>query len=186
METSLGGPPKSVVKALSKPNGKSVGKAVGQLFAWANSQTDHALIRRSLRLMDRNIRVVKLALPGTDPELIGGFFANLLDLWETGQTLDKKVKEICKLRFPRDRGRLYDVLIWIEAIQVDMASFWIGEIKKDVPNLLRALDRLGRKPRPRNQKRKLANARPARKRKTAQHSRTAPTLPTRKQRATGH
>jgi hypothetical protein len=104
MEASLGGPPESVVKTLSKPNGKKVGKAVRQLLSWANSQTDHALIRRSVRLMDRDIRVVKGALPDTNPELIGGLFANLLDLWETGQTLDKKLKEICNLRFPRDRS----------------------------------------------------------------------------------
>jgi hypothetical protein len=186
METSLGGPPESVVKALSKPNGKNVGKAAGQLFSWANSQTDYALIRRSVRLMRRAIRVVKEALPDTDPDLIGGFFADLLDLWETGQTLDKKLKEICKLRFPRDRERFYDALIWIDAIQVDMASYWIGEVKKDGPKLRRALDGLERKPSPRNQKRKRANARPARKRKTTQHSRAAPNLPNRKQRATGH
>ena len=85
--------------------------------------------------MRQAIPVVKEALPEADPELIGGFFANLLDLWETGQTLDEKVKEICKMRFPRDLERLHDVLIWIEAIQLDMASYWIGEVKKDSPKL---------------------------------------------------
>jgi len=168
MEASLGGPPESVVKALSRPNRKNIGKAVGQLLSWANSQTDHALIRRSVRSMRRAIRVVQEALPDTDPELIGGFFANLLDLWETGQTLDKKLKEICNLRFPRDRGRLHDALIWVDAIQVDMASYWIGEVKKDVPKLLRALDKLEHKRRPRKQQRNLANAPSGRKRKVVQ------------------
>ena len=115
--------------------------------------------------MRQAIRVVKEALPDTNPELIGGFFADLLDLWETGQTLDEKVKEICKMRFPRDRERLHDVLIWIEAIQLDMASYWIGEVKKDSPKLLRALDKLERKPPTSKQKRKPASARPAGKRK---------------------
>jgi hypothetical protein len=175
-----------VVKALSKPNGKNVGKAVGQLLSWANSQTDHALIRRSLRLMRRAIRVVGEALPDTDPELIGGFFANLLDLWETGQKLDKKVKEISRLRFPRDRERLYHILIWVDATQVDMASYWTAEVKKDLPKLLRALDRLERKPRPGKQERKQAKVRPARKRKIAKHPRASPNSPNRTQRATGH
>jgi hypothetical protein len=123
----------------------------------AERKKRRALIRRSIGLMRQAIRVVKEALPETDPELIGGLFANLLDLWETGQTLDEKVKEICKMRLPRDRGRLRDVLIWIEAIQLDMASFWIDEVKKDVPKLLRALDRLERNHRPRKQKRGSAN-----------------------------
>jgi hypothetical protein len=131
------------------------------------------LIRRSVRLMRQAIPVVKEALPEADPEFIGGFFANLLDLWETGQTLDEKVKEICKMRFPRDLERLHDVLIWIDAIQLDMASYWIGEVKKDSPKLLKALDRLERKLPTSKQKRKPANARPAEKRKLLQSARAA-------------
>jgi hypothetical protein len=50
------------------------------------SVTDQAVMERSVLLMRSAIRSVKKALPDTDPELIGGFFANLLDLWETGQT----------------------------------------------------------------------------------------------------
>ncbi len=129
-------PPESVVKALSRTNGKA----------------DRALIRRSVRLMNKAIRVVKRALPNTDPELIGGFFASLFDLWESGQTLDEKIKEISGFRFPRDRERLYTTLIWINAIQVDIASYWIPEVEKDLPKLLRALDSPERKTRPGKQK----------------------------------
>jgi hypothetical protein len=106
------------------------------------------LIEQSLLLMRKAICVVKEALPDTDPEVIGGFFADLLDLWETGQKLDKELHNLTKLRFPQDRERLRDILIWISAIQVDMASYWIGEVKKDLPRLLRALDKLERRPRP--------------------------------------
>jgi hypothetical protein len=102
--------------------------------------------------MNKAIRVVKRALPNTDPELIGGFFASLFDLWESGQTLDEKIKEISGFRFPRDRERLYSTLIWINAIQVDMASYWIAEVEKDLPELLRALDSPERKTRPGKQK----------------------------------
>ena len=49
-----------------------------------------------------------------------------------------------------------------------MASYWIGEVKKDVPKLLRALDKLEHKRRPRKQKRNLANAPSGRKRKVVQ------------------
>lgn len=178
METSLGGPPKSVVKALSKPNGRNVAKAVGHLLNWADSQTDRALIQRSLHLMRRAIRVVRKALPDTDPELIGGFFANLLDLWETGQELDKELHNLAKLRFPRERERLRHVLLWIEAIQLDMGSYWIGEVKKDLPKLLTALDKLERKTRSGKQKRKLGSARSAGKRKVSQRATAVPTSAT--------
>ena len=124
--------------------------------------------------MHRAISVLKKALPDTDPELIGGICAHLFDLWETGQTLDKRLKEICKLGFPQDKERLRDALIWIEAIQLDMASFWIGEVKKDLPKLLEALDRLERKPRPGKQKRQMAKPRPEGKSKGSQRSATLP------------
>ena len=175
---SNSGPPESVVKALSKANGKNVGKAVGQLFSWANSQADHVLTRRSVRLMNRAIRVVKEALPDTDTQLIGGFLANLFDLWETGQKLDKELHDLTKLRFPQDRERLEDILIWISAIQVDMASFWIGEVKKDLPKLRQALDRLERNPRPGKQKGKLVKAPSSGKRKVSQRETVSPDLAT--------
>jgi hypothetical protein len=54
-----------------------------------------------------------------------------------------------------------------------MASYWIGEVKKDSPKLLKALDRLERKLPTSKQKRKPANARPAEKRKLLQSARAA-------------
>jgi hypothetical protein len=104
------------------------------------------------------IRTLKTALPDTDPELIGGFFANLLDVWETGQKLEQELKKLKKLRLPRDHEALRNVLLWIDAIQVDMASYWIGEVKRDLPKLLRALDRHEGGKTPRRQKQRRPNA----------------------------
>ena len=146
MEPNLAGPPDSVVKALSKSNGRNVAKATGALLSWANSKKDHALTQRSLDLMRPAIQTLTTALPATDPELIGGIFANLLDLWETGQKLDKELQKLKKLRLPKDREALRNTLQWIDAIQLDMASYWIEEIKKDLPKLLKALDKLERRP----------------------------------------
>ena len=124
--------------------------------------------------MGRAIRVVKKALPDTDPELVGGFYADLLDLWETGQKLDKELHNLTKLRFPQDRERLRHILLWISAIQIDMASYWIGEVKKDLPKLLTALDKLEGKPRSGKQKRKLGNAGSAGKRKASRLATVTP------------
>ncbi len=122
------------------------------------------LVKRSLSLMRVVMRALNRALPDTDRELIGGFCADLFDLWETGQTLEKKLKEICRMRFPRDSKKLYDTLIWVDAIQIDMGSYWIGEVKKDLPKLLRALDKLERKTPSRKQKRQPAKAQQPRRR----------------------
>jgi hypothetical protein len=111
-----------------------------QILRDKDYQAGQVLVQQSLYQMHASIRAVKEALPDTDPELIGGFFADLLDLWETGQKLDKELHKLTELRFPQDRERLRDILIWISASQIDMASYWIGEIKKDLPKLLRALD----------------------------------------------
>ena len=113
-------------------------------------------MEKSLQLMRTATRVFKEALPETDPELIGGFFADLLDLWETGQKLDKELLKLQELRLPEDRERLRDILIWISAIQVDMASYWIDQIRKDLPKLMRELDKLEGKPK--LSKRKQASA----------------------------
>ncbi len=109
--------------------------------------TDKDIIEHSLVLMRGCTRAVRRALPNTDPELIGGFFANLLDLWETGRQLDRELQRLVKFRFPRDKDKLYDVLIWIDATQVDMGSYWIDEVKKDGAKLRRALDKLEREER---------------------------------------
>jgi hypothetical protein len=166
MEPSLGRPPVSVVKALSKPAGRNVAQAVGALLSWANSKEDHALTQRSLDLMRPAIQTLTTALPTTDPELIGGIFANLLDLWETGQKLDKELQKLTRFRLPKDREALRSALQWIDAIQLDMASYWIAEIKKDLPKLLKALDKLERSPGPGITRTKLTRSqRPPRRKK---------------------
>ncbi len=140
MRAQLAAPPEAAIKVLSKPKGNDVSKAVDTVLSWAASENDHALVQRSVRLMRIVIRALKTALPDTDRELIGGICADLFDLWETGQKLDKELKKLAKFRFPRDRQRLRDTLVWIDAIQLDMASYWIGEVRKDLPKLFKALD----------------------------------------------
>jgi hypothetical protein len=121
---------------------KPVNEAVNQNLSRTGSEIQRAVAFDSVSLMRNSIQIFKEALPDTEPELIGGFFADLLDLWEAGQTLDKKLLKIKELRSPPDREQLRDFLIWISAIQIDMASYWIGELKRDLPKLLHALDRL--------------------------------------------
>jgi hypothetical protein len=142
---SLRKKPEKLFGQLSRLKGPQASlREIKAVMAAAGLKEDRVLTRRSLRLMHRFSRVLKAALPNTDPEIIGGVCADLLDLWETGQTLDKKLKENCKLRFPRDRERLQDFLSWIDAIQLKMAGYWIDEIQKDLPKLRRSLRQANR------------------------------------------
>jgi hypothetical protein len=127
---------------LSKLKGSQASlKRVKSLVAAADLQQNRGLVRRSLRLMNGIIHALKKAAPNLPPELVGGFAANLLDLWETGQKLDERLRELSRLHSPRDRERLRDCLIWIDAIQIDMGSYWIEEVEKVLPKILRGLDR---------------------------------------------
>jgi len=140
--------PEKLFEQLSKLKGSRASlKSLRDLVAAAGLQQDRALMPRSLRLMHKVTDVLKQALPNLDTELIGGFAANLLDLWETGQELDRELNKLAKLRSHHDRERLRDALIWIDAIQVDMGSYWIGEVQKVLPKLLEGLDRQERKQR---------------------------------------
>lgn len=172
MRTNSNCPPELAVKTLSKVRSKGIAKIETQNLRHADFEADPVLVQQSLQLMRAAIRATKKALPGTDPELIGGFFADLLDLWETGQKLDKQLQKLEGLRFPRDRERLRDILIWISAIQIDMAAYWIGEINKDLPKLLQALDRLDREHTSNKQERMPAKKTLAKKPKSAKHTPT--------------
>jgi hypothetical protein len=150
MTTALKRSREELFEQLSKLKGnqKSL-KEVRKRVAASGIRQDDVLIRRSLRLMNKTILVLKQAMPNLDAQLVGRFAANLLDLWETGQTLDKTLKDLTRSRCPRDREGLRDALIWIDAIQADMGSYWIGEVKKGLPALLRSLDRQERSERKR-------------------------------------
>jgi hypothetical protein len=66
-------------------------------------------------------------------------------LWDTGQQLDAHLERIYRMRFPEDLEGLYDFLIFVEAIQLEMGSYWIGELQKVVPKLIKECHRQARK-----------------------------------------
>ena len=115
------------MKASSTASKRSVRKTAGSLFRGMYPKRDRALVQRSLELMRPIIHNLTTALPATDPQLIGGIFADLLDLWETEQKLDRELHKLTKLRLPEDREEVRSTLIWIDAIQLDMASYWIRD-----------------------------------------------------------
>jgi hypothetical protein len=96
-------------------------------------QRQSAEIARKLQI------ALEAGLPEIESRTIGAVVADIDSLWDTGQKLDKELKRLFRMKFPRDRERLREFFSFIEAIQVEMGTFWIGNLKRRVPTLRKAL-----------------------------------------------
>lgn len=131
----------------------------------ALSDHDKKLQRRSARITHNMLVALNKAFPEVDRQLIGDIVADLDSLWDTGQKLDKELKKLFQMRFPEHRNHLGDFLAFVEAVQIDMVEFWIGNLRKRIPKLRKALDQQER-----NERRR-ARTKPQNSRKLAQQMR---------------
>lgn len=132
----------------------------------ALSDHDKRLQRRSARITHNMLVALNKAFPEVDRQLIGDIVADLDSLWDTGQKLDKELKKLFQMRFPQHRNHLADFLAFIEATQIDMVEFWIGNLRKRIPKLRKDLDRQER-----NERRRARTKPPKQSRKLAQQMR---------------
>jgi hypothetical protein len=151
-----------VVEKISKLKGPNKAERGGlMLLANAFANQDTQLQRRSARITHNMLVALNKAFPNVDRQLIGDIVADLDSLWDTGQKLDKELKKLFQMRFPQHRNHLDDFLAFIEVVQIDMVEFWIGNLRKRIPKLRKALDQQERNERrartkPPKQARKLA------------------------------
>jgi hypothetical protein len=137
-----------VIEKISKLKGPNKAERGGlMLLANAFANQDTQLQRRSARITHNMLVALNKAFPDVDGQLIGDIVADLDSLWDTGQKLDKELKKLFQMRFPEHRNHLGDFLAFIEAVQVDMVEFWIGNLRKRIPKLRKALDQQERKER---------------------------------------
>jgi len=92
-----------------------------------------------MRLVSGLMRSLKRAFPEVNPQLIGDIVADLDDLWDYGQQLDRDLWAPCRIRLPRDRNALQSLLTGIEVQQVDYARDCIERLHKNLPRLDRYL-----------------------------------------------
>jgi hypothetical protein len=133
------------ISRLKGPNKAEQGGMIWLASAFANQ--DLHLQRRSARIAANAMRVLKKALPHSDPELIGSVVADLDSLWDTGQKLDQELKRLFRMRFPQHRQHLREFFAFVEAVQIEMVEFWTGNLRRRLPKLLRELDRQERRER---------------------------------------
>jgi hypothetical protein len=144
---------REVVDKISKlkgPNKDAQGAMILLGSAFANQDTQ--IQRRSGHIVHKMLVSFKKAFPGVDAQLIGGTVADLDSLWDTGQKLDKELNKLFQMRFPQHRNHLREFLAFIEATQIEMAEFWIGNLRKRIPKLHKALDQQERTERGRARK----------------------------------
>ena len=130
-----------VDEKISKLKGPNKAERGGlMLLANAFAHQDTQLQRLSARITHNMLVALNKAFPDVDRQLIGDIVADLDSLWDTGQKLDKELKKLFQMRFPEHRNHLGDFLAFIEAVQIDMVEFWIGNLRKRIPKLRKALD----------------------------------------------
>src|SRR5271170_6242771 len=112
----------SKISKLKGPNKAQRGALLWMASALANQ--DAQLQRRSARVAQLMQISLEKALPDTDRQLIGDVVADLNSLWDTGQKLDKELKRLFQMRFPKHRNHLAEFLSFIQATQIDMVQFW--------------------------------------------------------------
>jgi hypothetical protein len=115
-------------------------QAAAMMIGDAAARVDRKRIKRSVELVNRLLLNLKKALPETDPKLLGDFAAEVSDLWDYGQKLDKTVVEICKMRLPKHHDQLREALVAIEVQQFDYVLDCIHGLQKTLPKIKRALD----------------------------------------------
>lgn len=131
-----------VIEKISKLKGANKSERGGLIWlASAFASQDTQLQRRSARITHNMLVALNKAFPEVDRQLIGDIVADLDSLWDTGQKLDKELKKLFQMRFPQHRNHLADFLAFIEATQIDMVEFWIGNLRKRIPKLRKDLDR---------------------------------------------
>ncbi len=130
------------VSKLKAPN-KDL-QAAAMMLGDAAARVDTKLVKRSTDLAHRLVLTLKKALPETDQQLLGDFVAEVSDLWDYGQKLDKILKEVCDMRLPQHQERLREALVAIEVQQFDYALDCIKGLQKTLPKLKQAIDRRAR------------------------------------------
>ena len=125
-------------------------QAAAIMLGDAAARVDHKLVKRSTNLAHRLLLSLKKALPETDPQLIGDFVAEVSDLWDYGQKLDKTLNEISHMRFPQHREHMREALVAIEVQQFDYALDCIKGLQKTLPKLKQGLDRQPKTGRPKS------------------------------------
>lgn len=103
------------------------------------ARIDRRMIRKVVNLSRRLNAVLSAASPRSTKDLISGVAVDLSDLWEVGQEHERRIAKLLKMRFPRDKARLEDMLYDFEIRLIYHAEWHLRHLKKRLAQLRRDL-----------------------------------------------
>ncbi len=100
---------------------------------------DTKLIRQNGKLTKKLSKVLAAASPKSTRYLISGIAVDLADFWEIAIEHERRVKELSRMRFPRDRKRFVEMLYEFEIRLVMHADWHARYLKRRLTKLKRDL-----------------------------------------------
>jgi len=102
----------------------------------------------SKRMAMRVGRKLRASCPSLSAEVLSAFSVDVADVWEICNYQQHVLKELLRLRLPRDKRRLESLLTsWIEIQLLVHADWHLRSLKKLTPKVLRSIGRTAKKPR---------------------------------------
>ena len=97
--------------------------------------------KQSVALSRRISAQIRQACPLLSAETSANFATDIADLWEVGRYHEKFIHDFLRLRFPKDRTRLEDLLItWVEIQLLTHCQWHLKSLKKISPRILSAIN----------------------------------------------
>jgi len=111
------------------------------------------LIKRNVGLASRLFKRLKRWSPNSSDRLIAGVAVDLADIWMIGEGHKKQLKEILRLRFPKDRERMLSLLARLEVNLLFENQGHLTSLRELLPKLAKEVSGHGvarlHRPRPR-------------------------------------
>ena len=132
---------RSALEGMASAEGqpRAVRQEARNLLAKALGRQDPLLLKRGVLVARKMEAAFRDAVPHADPQLVDNIVSELEDLWELGQRLDKEIKKLFGMRFPRDQALLADLLRGILVRHLEMGAYHIRSLTREIPELLRIL-----------------------------------------------
>lgn len=127
--------PKTAMKEFSE--NKELAKIAKNMF---HKKVDQQLIRKNVRLSQHLFRILATASPQSTANLISGIAVDLADFVEIGEEHRRRVQELSKMKFPKDKKRFEDLLYEFEIRLVVHAEWHTRHLKRRLAKLKHDLE----------------------------------------------
>jgi hypothetical protein len=123
-----------------KKNTLSVKKHDGSAFLKAITKNiDKNAIRQNLKRSNSLLKILSTASPKSSKDLLSGIAVDLADFWDIANEHQRRVAEMSKMRFPKDKRRFENMLYELEIGLVIHAEYHAKFLKRRLSRLKKDL-----------------------------------------------